>query len=54
MMPRELGGIVDENLLARGVKKLRIIDASIIPTTIAVKTCQTAYAIAEMVSEITL
>jgi choline dehydrogenase len=54
MLPRELGGVVDENLLVHNVKKLRIIDASIIPTIIGVNTCQTVYAIAERVSEIKL
>jgi choline dehydrogenase-like flavoprotein len=30
-----------------GLKKLKIIDASIIPTTIGINTCQTVYVIAE-------
>lgn len=49
MMPRELGGVVDKNLLVHGLKKVRIIDASIVPTTIGVNTYQTVYAIAERV-----
>jgi len=49
MMPHDLGGVVDQNLFVYGVEKLRVVDASIIPTTIGVNTCQTVYAIAERV-----
>ncbi|KAI1087401.1 putative GMC oxidoreductase [Rostrohypoxylon terebratum] len=47
MMPRELGGVVDENLNVYGVKHLRVVDASIMPTLPGANTCQTVYAIAE-------
>ncbi|KAI0172392.1 putative GMC oxidoreductase [Hypoxylon sp. FL1284] len=47
MMPRELGGVVDETLKVYGVKNLRVVDASIIPTLPGANTCQTVYAIAE-------
>ncbi|KAI0894461.1 putative GMC oxidoreductase [Annulohypoxylon nitens] len=47
MMPRELGGVVDENLKVYGVKHLRVVDASIMPTLPGANTCQTVYAIAE-------
>lgn len=49
MLPIELGGVVDEDLRVHGVSGLRIVDASVIPTTIGVNTCQTVYAIAERV-----
>ena len=51
MMPRELGGVVDEDLFVYGAKKLRIIDAGIQPTLIGATTAQTVYAIAEKIAE---
>jgi len=50
MMPRELGGVVDEQLRVYGVKNLRIVDGSIMPTLPGGNTCQTVYAVAEKVS----
>ena len=50
MLPRELGGVVDEDLKVYGIDRLRVIDASIIPTLPGANTCQTVYAIAEKVS----
>ncbi|KAF3061338.1 Versicolorin B synthase [Daldinia childiae] len=47
MMPRELGGVVDESLKVYGVKNLRVVDASIMPTLPGANTCQSVYAIAE-------
>ncbi|KAI1392214.1 putative GMC oxidoreductase [Hypoxylon trugodes] len=47
MMPRELGGVVDENLKVYGVKRLRVVDASIMPTLPGANTCQSVYAVAE-------
>ncbi|KAI1803675.1 putative GMC oxidoreductase [Daldinia bambusicola] len=47
MMPRELGGVVDESLRVYGVKHLRVVDASIMPTLPGANTCQSVYAIAE-------
>jgi choline dehydrogenase len=49
MMPKELGGVVDENLMVYGVKGLRVVDASVFPTLPGANTCQTVYAIAEKV-----
>lgn len=51
MMPRELGGVVDEELKVYGVQNLRVVDASIMPTIPGANTCQTTYAIAEKVTE---
>ena len=51
MMPRELGGVVDEDLFVYGAKKLRVIDAGIQPTLIGATTCQTVYAVAEKIAE---
>jgi choline dehydrogenase-like flavoprotein len=50
MMPRELGGVVDQELKVYGVAGLRVVDASIMPTLVGGNTCQTVYAVAEKVS----
>ncbi|KAK3361481.1 hypothetical protein B0T24DRAFT_562183 [Lasiosphaeria ovina] len=52
MMPRELGGVVDEQLRVYGVSNLRVVDASIIPTLPGANTCQTVYAIAEKAADL--
>ncbi len=49
MLPRELGGVVDQQLRVYGVRNLRIVDGSIIPTLPGANTCQTVYAVAEKV-----
>ena len=48
-MPRELGGVVDEDLLVYGVKGLSVVDASTMPDMPGAYTQQTVYAIAEKV-----
>lgn len=53
MMPKELGGVVDQELRVYGVDRLRVVDASIMPTLPGGNTCQTVYAIAEKVSTLT-
>lgn len=50
MMPRELGGVVDEELKVYGVMGLRVVDASVFPLVPGANTCQTTYAVAEKVS----
>jgi hypothetical protein len=47
--PRRLGGVVDEELFVHGTKKLRVIDASIMPMLPGANTQQTVYMIAEKV-----
>jgi choline dehydrogenase-like flavoprotein len=54
LMPRELGGVVDPNLNVYGTKKLRVIDASIIPLLPATHIQQTVYAIAEKAADLIL
>jgi len=49
MMPLELGGVVDSDLKVHGVKRLTIIDASIMPLIPSTHLCATVYAIAEKV-----
>jgi choline dehydrogenase-like flavoprotein len=47
--PKHLGGVVDEELFVHGTKKLRVVDASIMPMLPAANTQQTTYMIAEKV-----
>jgi choline dehydrogenase len=49
MMPRELGGVVGQDLLVYGVSKLSIVDASVQPIIIGAPTVQTVYVVAEKV-----
>jgi choline dehydrogenase-like flavoprotein len=49
-MPKELGGVLDENLHVYGTKKLRVIDASMMPTIVGATTSMTVYAVAEKVN----
>jgi choline dehydrogenase-like flavoprotein len=50
MLPKELGGVVDEELRVYGVEGLRVVDASVFPTLPGGNTCQSVYAVAEKVS----
>lgn len=50
MMPREMGGVVNEKLKVYGVDRLRVVDGSMMPTLPGANTCQTVYAVAEKVS----
>lgn len=52
MMPRELGGVVDQTLRVYGVRNLRVVDASIIPVLPGGNTCQPTYALAEKAADI--
>lgn len=49
MSPRDKGGVVGTDLLVYGVKKLSVVDASIIPLIPGTHLCETVYAIAEKV-----
>ena len=51
MLPRRLGGVVDEGLRVYGVERLRVVDASVMPTLPGGNTCQTVYALAEKVTK---
>ncbi|KAK4163120.1 GMC oxidoreductase-like protein [Cladorrhinum sp. PSN259] len=52
MMPRKLGGVVDEDLLVYGVSGLSVVDASIMPDLPGAYTQQTVYAIAEKAADL--
>jgi choline dehydrogenase-like flavoprotein len=48
-MPRELGGVVDEELRVFGVGGVRVVDGSVMPTLPGANTQQSVYMIAEKV-----
>ncbi|KAK4118317.1 GMC oxidoreductase [Parathielavia appendiculata] len=52
MMPRQLGGVVDEKLLVYGVKGLSVVDASVMPDLPGSYTQQTVYAVAEKAADL--
>ncbi|KAK0616435.1 hypothetical protein B0T14DRAFT_246732 [Immersiella caudata] len=54
MMPKNMGGVVDRDLLVYGVKKLSVVDASVIPDLPGAYTQQTVYAIAEKAADLIL
>lgn len=47
MLPREMGGVVDERLRVYGVKGLRVVDASVFPLEPSGNIISTVYAVAE-------
>ena len=47
MLPREKGGVVDQNLVVYGTRNLRVVDASIFPVIPQANPMSTVYAIAE-------
>ncbi|KAG7096062.1 hypothetical protein E1B28_006743 [Marasmius oreades] len=52
MMLRELGGVVDENLVVYGTSNLRVADLSILPIQLSTHPQATAYAIGEKAADI--
>ncbi|KAJ8083481.1 hypothetical protein PM082_009355 [Marasmius tenuissimus] len=52
LMPRELGGVVDENLKVYGTSNLRVADLSILPIMLATHPQGTAYGIGEKAADI--
>lgn len=52
MLPREAGGVVDKNLLVYGTSNLRVIDASIAPTSVSAHLMTATYGIAEIGADI--
>ncbi|PKI84081.1 hypothetical protein MVES_001910 [Malassezia vespertilionis] len=52
MLPEELGGVVDPNLLVYGTQNLRVIDASVPPIPLSCHLMSVTYGVAEIGSEI--
>lgn len=52
MMPKDIGGVVDERLLVYGTKNLRIVDASIFPLIPRGNIQASVYAVAERAADI--
>jgi len=50
MQPREIGGVVDHNLMVYGTRNLRVVDASIMPLIPGTHLQSTVYAIGEKVN----
>lgn len=51
MMPRELGGVVNNRLIVHGTKNLRVVDSSIMPMIPRANTQSTVYAVAERAAD---
>ncbi|KAF9262836.1 alcohol oxidase [Marasmius fiardii PR-910] len=51
MMPKELGGVVDERLVVYGTSNLRVADLSILPIQLSTHPQTTAYAIGEKAAD---
>lgn len=52
MAPAERGGVVDEEGRVHGLQSLRVVDASVVPTTPAANSMLTTYMVAERISSI--
>ncbi|KAH0609713.1 uncharacterized protein H6S33_012259 [Morchella sextelata] len=52
MMPKEMGGVVDEELRVFGVSGLRVIDAGVVPVVPAAHLQATIYAVAEKAADL--
>lgn len=51
MMARELGSVVDPALRVFGTRRLRVVDASVLPIQLSGHTTATLYAVAERAAE---
>ncbi|RHZ62616.1 hypothetical protein CDV55_104573 [Aspergillus turcosus] len=52
MMPREMGGVVDTNLMVYGTANVRVVDASVFPFQVCGHLMSTLYAVAERAADI--
>lgn len=52
MMPRDMGGVVDSNLVVYGTNNVRVVDASILPLQVCGHLVSTLYAVAERASDL--
>ncbi|KAJ3574760.1 hypothetical protein NP233_g1548 [Leucocoprinus birnbaumii] len=52
MMPKEMGGVVDNSLKVYGVENVRVVDASVFPINFAAHTMEPTYGLVEKAAEI--
>ncbi|KAL4914900.1 hypothetical protein BDW62DRAFT_219745 [Aspergillus aurantiobrunneus] len=52
MLPRELGGVVDANLVVYGTENVRVVDASVIPAQVSGHLTSIIYAVAERAADL--
>lgn len=52
MMPKELGGVVDDKLMVYGTKNVRVVDASVFPFQVSGHLTSTLYALSERAADI--
>ena len=52
MLPLELGGVVDEELLVYGVERLSVVDSSVFPLLPSARLVHTVYAVAERAADL--
>lgn len=52
MMPRDMGGVVDTNLVVYGTSNVRVVDASILPFQVCGHLTSTIYAVAERAADL--
>lgn len=51
MMPREMGGVVDQDLRVYGLKNVRVVDASVFPMVPRGNIQTSVYAVAERAAD---
>lgn len=51
MMPQNMGGVVDTNLVVYGTSNVRVVDASVLPFQVCGHLTSTIYAVAERISD---
>jgi choline dehydrogenase-like flavoprotein len=52
MMPKELGGVVDNRLKVYGTANVRVVDASVLPFQVSGHLTSTLYAVSEKAADI--
>ncbi|RHZ65514.1 GMC family oxidoreductase [Aspergillus thermomutatus] len=52
MMPRDMGGVVDTNLMVYGTANVRVVDASVLPFQVCGHLTSTLYAVAERAADL--
>nr|BBE38582.1 FAD-dependent glucose dehydrogenase [Aspergillus brunneouniseriatus]BBE38583.1 FAD-dependent glucose dehydrogenase [synthetic construct] len=52
MMPKDMGGVVDTNLVVYGTANVRVVDASVVPFQVCGHSTSTLYAVAERAADL--